>query len=610
MTESPPAARRTTAHNHKQLAIALSWTELQVAKAVQLGAILPPYDLPKTSRWKGPTVDELAARRDEVTAALDETALLTDGEMMQALGMEWPQWRRGCDHGIIPPPDQGAFWSRALASDLASQAALLRERIPPQPLGAGRCITMLRELTGLEVADADFTRLVGEGAIPSVGDYKGWALYDVAVVRQLGTTEDGKAVVTATVTERIAWLEASFTTEEAAEWLDWDPADFTRVADEQGIAPGRFQRWARTDVYRLEADRELTRRVRRARQLGPDRAARWMKIRRTDFDYVVAAGWVAPSGSTTVGVGHGYGRRGEAFKEVTVPLYRVGSLEDALARPGIDWEAVRAAGHGDESPLREYTRLPRARADVVRAFCGRLSLDHSVEVWPHWVNRDDTWEIDWEQDRNGHPTKAEVAEALAAHHGAAPHAGCIVLSTEVGDVIRMARSCLEPGAAVICDFETTDLGGVGIEVAVVDAATGAVLLDTLISPDGIPVEAEARAVHGITDAELAGAPRWREVAPRFLDAVHGKKILAYNASFDSSTTAITHAHAGLPDAQLPPGGQWWCLMEALRVWRRVGRWSRLGGGHRALGDAQAARQVLQLLAAPIDSARPARPGSR
>jgi hypothetical protein len=48
-------------------------------------------------------------------------------------------------------------------------------------------------------------------------------------------------------------------------------------------------------------------------------------------------------------------------------------------------------------------------------------------------------------------------------------------------------------------------------------------------------------------------------------------------------------------------------VEALRTWRRVGRWSPLGGSHRALGDAAEARQVLLTLAAPADSYRAARP---
>jgi hypothetical protein len=42
-------------------------------------------------------------------------------------------------------------------------------------------------------------------------------------------------------------------------------------------------------------------------------------------------------------------------------------------------------------------------------------------------------------------------------------------------------------------------------------------------------------------------------------------------------------------------------MEAQSVWLRIGRWLRLGGGHRAREDAEAARQVLLRLAAPADA---------
>ena len=342
--------------------------------------------------------------------------------------------------------------------------------------------------------------------------------------------------------------------------------------------------------------------MRRDRLLGPDQSAEFLEIRRTDFDYVVAAAWVAAVRYAVREVG--------VRATVQVPLYRVGGLEDALQTPGVDWEAVRSVRPGRESPLREFTRLPRSRAEVVRAFCDQLRRQWQVEVWPAYWSPGGRWQIDWEQRTDGHPTESEVAEALAGHHGASRHAGDIDLSTEVGDVIRTARACLEPGAAVIVDWETTDLGGVGIEVAVIDACTGAVLLDTLVSPDGVPVDDGARAVHGITDTELDRAPSWHDIAPQFLTATAGKTILAYNARFDCSITANTHEHAGLPAGQLPPRRHWWCLMEALSTWRRVGRWSPLGGSHRALGDAQAARQVLLRLAAPIEAYRDALPARR
>lgn len=45
-------------------------------------------------------------------------------------------------------------------------------------------------------------------------------------------------------------------------------------------------------------------------------------------------------------------------------------------------------------------------------------------------------------------------------------------------------------------------------------------------------------------------------------------------------------------------------MEAQSACLRIGRWLRLGGGHRR-GAAKAARQVLQRLAAPADAYRTA-----
>jgi hypothetical protein len=593
MAETAPAARRTTAHDHRQLADALGWTAVQVGKAVTLG-VLPPYDL-KTPRWKAATVDALVERREELAAALDEGALLTEDELMTLLQLEYADWRRGREHGVIPRPDRAEFYSRAVAEELAGRAGQLREQIPPQPLGARRCAELLAELTGLEVTEDDLRVLIEHGHVDVVDWYKDWPLYDTAAVRRLGTTADGIALVTATVSDRQAWLEASITTEAAAGWLGWRARDLARVAAEQGIRPGRFGRWARVDIARLDGDEELMERVRREQLLGPEQAAMHMEIRRRDFDYVTAAGWVAPVRHVTREVG--------VRKTVDVPLYAVGDLEDALDTPGVDWEAVRAVKPGEVSPLREHTRLPARRAEVVRAFCADLADTWSIEVWPHFFNPADRWEIDWEQRADGHPTRAEVAAALAAHRGASKHAGHITLSTAVGDVIRQARTDLEPGAAVVLDTETTDLDGVVIELAVICAATGEVLLDTLVNPDGVPVEDGARAVHGIDDDSLAGAPRWADVVPDFLAAVDGRRILAYNASFDAGRIAATHAHAGLDAAQLPAPDRWGCLMEAQSTWLRIGRWLPLGGGHRARGDAEEARQVLRRLAAPVEAYR-------
>ncbi|MER6152876.1 hypothetical protein ACFYRD_38360 [Streptomyces hirsutus] len=43
---------------------------------------------------------------------------------------------------------------------------------------------------------------------------------------------------------------------------------------------------------------------------------------------------------------------------------------------------------------------------------------------------------------------------------------------------------------------------------------------------------------------------------------------------------------------LEPWDDWYCLMQEYADWLGVRRWLRLGGGHRAAGDCEAARQVL------------------
>src|SRR5260370_4542678 len=135
------------------------------------------------------------------------------------------------------------------------------------------------------------------------------------------------------IARRQAWIAGSIPPRAAAQYLRWREADLARVAAERGLAAGRFGRYSRTDIAALTADEDLMERVRREQLLGPDQAAEHMEIRRRDFDYVVAAGWVRPVRHATLEVG--------IRKTVSVPLYRTGDLEDALRDvPGVDWEAV------------------------------------------------------------------------------------------------------------------------------------------------------------------------------------------------------------------------------------------------------------------------------
>jgi DNA polymerase III epsilon subunit-like protein len=88
------------------------------------------------------------------------------------------------------------------------------------------------------------------------------------------------------------------------------------------------------------------------------------------------------------------------------------------------------------------------------------------------------------------------------------------------------------------------------------------------------------------------------VLPRLLQVTKGRQILAYNADFDAARVAQTTARHGLDLGHLAEVGRWGCVMNRRSDWERIGRWLPLGGGHRALGDARAARDVLLGMTAP------------
>lgn len=497
---SSGAKRRIRAHDARELAAALGWSPEQFSKAVAAG-VLPAQDM-KTPRWSGALVDDMVARRDQLAADIPD--LVGDTELMGLLGVSYGEWVRGLEHGAIPRPDVGTgWWSRALADDLAGRAEEIRAAIPPQPFGARRAAELLVGLLDahitVEVTGHDVEELARRGVTTVVDNYKGHDLYDVGALMAAAATGEGQQAIIDVVGDRQAWLASSLTSREAAAMLGCREHELKRIARERGITPGRFGRWPRAAVAGWTGDEDLMERVRREQLLGPRQAAEHMEVRRTELAYVRAAGWVEPVTYVERQVG--------TRKTVDVPLFTVGSLEDALAVPGVDWEAVRAVRPGDPSPLQEWTRLPIRRAEAVRAFCVQLGEQWGVEVRPHFWNAGDTWEIDWETRADGHPTLPEVRAALEAHEGAGPHAAAVTLSTAVGDVIRTARECLGMGAAVIVDTETTGLDGVVVEISVVDTYTGDVLLDTLVHPDGVPMEEAAAAVHGISEAALDSAPR-------------------------------------------------------------------------------------------------------
>lgn len=159
-----------------------------------------------------------------------------------------------------------------------------------------------------------------------------------------------------------------------------------------------------------------------------------------------------------------------------------------------------------------------------------------------------------------------------------------------------ARRMSAPGAAVILDTETTDLDGYVVEIGVIDTATGTALLDTLVQAPAA-IAPEAHRVHGITHAMLQDAPTWTALLPRLRDITAGRSIIAYNAAFDAGVIARHTRATGGRLEHLADPRQWACLMDRRAQWDRTGRPTRLGAGHRALGDCRAALELLQRMAA-------------
>jgi DNA polymerase III epsilon subunit-like protein len=97
-----------------------------------------------------------------------------------------------------------------------------------------------------------------------------------------------------------------------------------------------------------------------------------------------------------------------------------------------------------------------------------------------------------------------------------------------------SRAIADVPVAVI-DFETTGMWAGSdrvVELAVVRVEPGRepeLVLDTLVNPDR---QMGCTWVHGITDRDVADAPRFGQVSGRLLRAVAGCVVAAYNVAFD------------------------------------------------------------------------------
>jgi hypothetical protein len=199
--------------------------------------------------------------------------------------------------------------------------------------------------------------------------------------------------------------------------------------------------------------------------------------------------------------------------------------------------------------------------------------------------------------------------------------------------VQWAAEALADPAVLVLDAETTGLDDDAriVELAVLSSA-GEVLLDTLIDP-GKPIPAGASDIHGITDSDVAGAPRFSDVVARLAALLNGKRVLIYNKWYDVGVLrheltlhyldrAAQDAAGEVVSAGVEPGGlreqavtaagrQAAAWLEALDVedvmipysdwvgdWSEYhgnNRWQPLQGGHRAAGDCRAVLDCLRAM---------------
>jgi hypothetical protein len=177
-----------------------------------------------------------------------------------------------------------------------------------------------------------------------------------------------------------------------------------------------------------------------------------------------------------------------------------------------------------------------------------------------------------------------------------------------------ARGLLGRTDWVILDTETTGL----VEPHVVEVAIirpdGKELLNTRVNPL-VPIPDQARAIHGITDADVAGAPLMSTLRNEVTSLLNGvSTIVTYNAEFDRGALefSIRADMGGSSSVGIVWARRWkWeCALERYSEWvgewlPQKGRYRRvaLGGGHDALGDCRACLERINEMAG-VPGSRP------
>jgi DNA polymerase III subunit epsilon len=176
----------------------------------------------------------------------------------------------------------------------------------------------------------------------------------------------------------------------------------------------------------------------------------------------------------------------------------------------------------------------------------------------------------------------------------------------------------------VIDTETTGKdparGDRIVEIAIVHFDGGKVTgrHGMLVNP-GIPIPADATAVHGITDDKVKSEARFEKIAPKVVELLRGRVPVAYNAGFDRSFIYAEMRRAAIAPTKTrtsPPalriGIDWidplvWAraLQTGVKGFKLAEVAARFGidltNAHRATDDAEATGKVIYALLAHENS---------
>jgi DNA polymerase III subunit epsilon len=175
------------------------------------------------------------------------------------------------------------------------------------------------------------------------------------------------------------------------------------------------------------------------------------------------------------------------------------------------------------------------------------------------------------------------------------------------------KQCIEQKSDwVILDTETTGKDSSKsevVEIGIVDHR-GQTLLSERVKPK-YEISVDAQRIHHITNSDVINAPPFSEVWPRILLQLSGKRIVVYNAQFDSGILVTSAKYYGIT----VPSFRWHCLMEDyadfygkpnvyrpyLSGWQKLSEACRqqnvqMSQAHSALGDCQSVYALMRSLA--------------